>query len=286
MIIDAHTHLKAEPGYLERLIDAEKSIGADKFITFGAGPSGEWASNAEVLAAAEKYPDMIIPFAYVTLGQATPRRIDEYARQGFQGFKFINPVTPYSDLFNMRIYARIEELGLPVYFHTGIVASLGTEKRFDIDTSRHKIIHLDRLLRRFKGLVVFAAHLGNPDYGEAGMLTRWYPNLYCDLSGSTLKKKSPEFIREILWWNESPQRTAGAAEEPGGFVLGNYSNDPLGRGPWEKIVFGTDVAPEKVAEVKADYDNLITRLELPGRLRRAVFGQTVAAALGLASPSE
>ena len=289
MIIDAHTHLKAGDDYLKRLVDAEQTIGADRFITFGAGPAGNWATNDEVLAAAEKHPDMIIPFAYVTLGQVTPGRIEEYARRGFCGFKFINPTAPYSDSFYMRVYAKIEELSLPVYFHTGIVASMGNERAFDLDTYRHKVIHLDRVLRNFPGLVVFAAHLGNPDYGEAGMLTRWYPNLYFDLSGSTLKKKSPSFIREILWWSESPQRAAGVAAKEsasGELVLGTYNNDPLGRGPWEKIVFGTDVAPEKVAEVKADYDSLMARLELPARLTEAVLGATAARALGFESKSE
>ncbi len=288
MFIDAHTHLKsreADATYLERMVGAERAIGVEKFVTFGAGPAGEWASNDEVLAAAEKYPEAVIPFAYVTLGQVTPKDIEDCVRRGFKGFKFINPTAPYSDIFYMRVYAKLEELGVPAYFHTGIVASLGDERGFDLDTYRHKVIHLDRILRRFPGLVVFAAHLGNPDYGEAGMLTRWYPNLYFDLSGSTLKKKGQEFFRELLWWSESPERASDgkAAKKKGGLVLGTYNNDPLGRGPWEKIVFGTDVAPEKVAEVKADYDRLVEALGLPERLKAAIFGGTAASALKLQS---
>ncbi len=280
MIIDAHTHITRDPAYADRLVEAERAIGVDKFVTFGAGPAGDWATNADVLAAAEKYPDTIIPFAYVTLGQVTPADIDAYAGQGFKGFKFINPTAPYNDIFFMRVYAKIEELGLPVYFHTGIVASLGNETGFDLDTSRHKVINLDRVARRFPKLTIFAAHLGNPDYGEAGMLTRWYPNLYFDLTGSTLKKKPPEFISQLLWWDEAPWRPEGKKPQKER-VLGVYNNDPQGRGPWEKIVFGTDVAPEKVAEVKADYDRLADALELPERLREAIFGGTAAELLGL-----
>ncbi len=285
MMIDAHTHLKsptADATYLDRMVEAERAIGVEKFVTFGAGPAGDWASNDEVLAAAEKHPDTVIPFAYVTLGQVTPGEIEDHVKRGFKGFKFINPTAPYGEVFYMRVYAKLEELGVPAYFHTGIVASLGDERGWDLDTYRHKVIHLDRVLRRFPNLVVFAAHLGNPDYGEAGMLTRWYPNLYFDLSGSTLKKKRPEFLRELLWWDESPQRARGEkVEKKGGLVLGTYNNDPLGRGPWEKIVFGTDVAPEKVAEVKGDYDRLVEALGLPERLRSAIFGGTAAGALAL-----
>ena len=36
MIIDAHTHMKAGDDYLKALVDAERAIGADKFVTFGA----------------------------------------------------------------------------------------------------------------------------------------------------------------------------------------------------------------------------------------------------------
>lgn len=278
MIIDAHTHLKSGDDYLIRLVDAELAIGADKFVTFAAGPGGSWATNDEVLAAAEKYPDMLLPFAYVALGQTTPRTIEDYARRGFAGFKCINPTRPYNDDFFMPVYSKMAEVGKPVYFHTGIVGNLGRETLFDVDTYRNKVIHLDRILRRYPQLPVLAAHLGNPDYGEAAMMTRWFPNLYCDLSGSTLKKKPPEFLRELLWWGESPGR--GEADAGKEVVLGTYSNDPYGRGPWEKIVFGTDVAPEKVAEVKADYDNLFEALDLPERLRKAVLGGNAAKALG------
>jgi predicted TIM-barrel fold metal-dependent hydrolase len=276
MMIDAHTHITGEPDYLKRLVDAELAIGMDRFVTFGAGPAGRWATNDEVLAAAEKYPDMIIPFAYVTLGQVTPREVELYARRGFKGFKCINPTLPYNDGFFMPIYAKMAELALPVYFHTGIVSALGDERGFNIDTERHKIIHLDRILRKFPELVVLAAHLGNPDYGEGGMLLRWWPNLYSDLSGSTLKKKTPAFLKEILWWDEAPGRSGRSKE----ISLGTYNNDPYGRGPWEKIVFGTDVSPDKVTEVKADYDRLMDALELPQRLRDAVFGGNAAKALG------
>ena len=65
-------------------------------------------------------------------------------------------------------------------------------------------------------------------------------------------------------------------------VLGSYSNDPFGRGPWEKVVFGTDVDPQKVAEVKGDYDRLVKKIKLNKKDRTALFGGTAAKILGLA----
>ena len=176
----------------------------------------------------------------------------------------------------MPIYAKMEELGVPVYFHTGIVGRWGDgEKDLDVDTYRNKVIFLDRAARAFPKLTIIGAHLGNPDYGEGAMLMRWHPNLYFDLSGSSLKAYPPEFFGKLLWWH--------APDAPGGQrVLGSYNTDPLGRGPWEKIVFGTDVDPSKVAEVKGDYDRLVEALGLSERVKATIFGGTAAKILGLA----
>ena len=48
--------------------------------------------------------------------------------------------------------------------------------------------------------------LGNPDYGEAWMMCRGHSNTYFDLSGSTLKKKTPAFFEEMLWWEKQKIR--------------------------------------------------------------------------------
>ena len=40
---------------------------------------------------------------------------------------------------------------------------------------------------------IIGAHLGNPDYAWAGEIGRWNPNLYFDLSGSTLIKKQEDY---------------------------------------------------------------------------------------------
>jgi uncharacterized protein len=230
MMIDIHTHLSKDPSYADRMVEAEKAIGVDKFATFGAGPDDAWATNDQVLAAAEKYPDMIIPFAYVHLGKVTTAQITSLVKRGFKGFKCINPAKPYNDDSFMKIYARIAEHNVPVLFHTGIVGRFSDQSKYDVDTYRNKVIFLDRAARKFGTLNIVGAHLGNPDYGEAAMMMRWHPNLYFDLSGSSLKANPPEFFGKLFWWH--------APETPGGKrVLGSYNNDPRGRGPWQKIVF-------------------------------------------------
>ncbi len=99
------------------------------------------------------------------------------------------------------------------------------------------------------------------------MSCRWNPNLYFDLSGSTLKKKKPAFLGELLWW--------------GGSTYSTYA-DALGRSAWEKIVFGSDVKAEDIHDVIADYQQVIETLGLSADLADAIFYRTAAAILAQA----
>ena len=97
------------------------------------------------------------------------------------------------------------------------------------------------------------------------MSCRWNPNLYFDLSGSTLKKKTAEFLGGLLWWTQdtaykSPDRTCA----------------------WEKIVFGSDVHASQVADVMKDYDRVMTDLNMAPELHKAVWYETAARILGFA----
>lgn len=49
-------------------------------------------------------------------------------------------------------------------------------------------IYLDTIARAFPDLKIIGAHLGNPWYQEAAEVARWNPNVFFDLTGSTLKK--------------------------------------------------------------------------------------------------
>jgi predicted TIM-barrel fold metal-dependent hydrolase len=76
-------------------------------------------------------------------------------------------------------------------------------------------------------VTIIGAHLGNPDYAWAGEIGRWNPNVYFDVSGSTLIKKQEDyaFFKSIFWWTSvaSPHtpKASGTA--------------------FEKLVFGSDV---------------------------------------------
>lgn len=265
MIIDAHVHLLRQDGYLEKLIETAADLGVEKVVLFSASPDSIFASNEEILTAHLKYPKTIIPFFLFLLGRDHPQRIVQAQKDGFRGVKFINPTANYNDDAYFPVWERCEELGMVTFFHTGIVARTPEQVNYDVDSSRMKVIYLDRIARKFQKMTMLVAHLGNPDYGEACMMCRWHSNMYFDLSGSTLKKKKPEFLREMLWWGQQKER---------------YT-DEYGRGPWDKIFFGTDVTPGEMSETMEDYKRLFLELDLPRETQEQIMGNTVAQLLGM-----
>jgi predicted TIM-barrel fold metal-dependent hydrolase len=125
-------------------------------------------------------------------------------------------------------------------------------------------IHLDHIARTIPGLRIVGAHLGNPWSDEAAMACRWNPNLFFDLSGSLLKYRKPDYLGGLLWWKAS----------------GPYKS-PDGTSAWQKIVFGSDVAPDEVADVIHDYEVLMDALNLDADLRQQIWGGTAMKVLGL-----
>jgi predicted TIM-barrel fold metal-dependent hydrolase len=270
MRIDGHVHWDPEEGYLERLVEEERRLGFDKVCLNGAVWLDWEDGNAAVLRAAEKHPDMIVPFAFFPLGEpalagrAGPDTVRALRQRGFRGLKFIRPPSRYDDQEFYPIYGAAEEAGLVCLFHTGIVARTPEDKQRDVNNERHRPIYLDTIARAFPDLKVVGAHLGNPWYEEAAMACRWNPNLYFDLSGSSLKAKPPQFFGGLLWWTETSQY-----------------RDPLGRHAWAKILFGSDVAVNLIEDVMKDFQRTMDALKLRPDLQHLVFGGTMAKLLGL-----
>jgi predicted TIM-barrel fold metal-dependent hydrolase len=264
MRIDAHVHFSGEDGFLDRLIAEEKRLGFDKICLNGAIWSDWKEGNDGVARAMEKYPDIIVGIAHFPLGEEGPGQVRSLKDRGFRGLKFIRPPSPYDDKAFYPVYAAAEELGLVCLFHTGIVARTPHDREHDVNNERHRPIYLDTIARAFPQLTVIGAHLGNPWYYEASMACRWNPNLYFDLSGSSLKQHPPDFFQRLLWWTETSQY-----------------RDPEGRHAWAKILFGSDVAIELIEDVMNDYQRTLDAIGLRPDLQEQVFGGTMAELLGL-----
>jgi predicted TIM-barrel fold metal-dependent hydrolase len=263
-IIDAHHHVGDE-GYADRLAEVCEKLGIVKVCLVATNvPGNETDNNANTRAAFEKYPDLYVGFGGVNMWQDDgPDQVQRLHDEGFRGLKFIIPPRPYHDEFYYPTYQRAQELGMIALFHLGIVARHAA-RNVRVDNNCMRPVYLDTIARSFPELTIVGAHLGNPWYEEAAMCCRWNPNLYFDLSGSTLKCKSPDFLGRLLWWTPT-----------------TFYSDAEGRYAWEKIVFGSDVSPEFVKDVLHDYEQTMDSLNLLPELREKVLYGTMARLLGL-----
>src|SRR5256884_9714025 len=97
-------------------------------------------------------------------------------------------------------------------------------------------IHLEEIARRFPKITVLGAHCGNPEYEWAAEVARWNPNVYFDLSGSSLTKKHAPLnvIRNIFLSSNIGRGSKAAADGPGASV---------------KLVVGADTSLDGIASV-------------------------------------
>lgn len=260
-IIDFHQHVPEEDG-VDARVEACRRAGIVKAVLLGLPESRVPGDNAAVLAAHRAYPELFVPFYGGEMDEMSPDDITRRRDEGFAGLKFIAPTRAYNDPIYFRLYERAVELGLPVLFHLGIVANLPGWT--DCDSNLMRAIHLDHIARSLPELRLVGAHFGNPWCEEAAMSCRWNPNLFFDLSGSLLKYRRPAFLGELLWWK------AG----------GPYAS-PDRTDAWQKIVFGSDVDSEQIADVINDYTVVMDTLGLAPELREAMWYGTAARLLGM-----
>lgn len=266
MRIDAHVHVSLEPGYADRLVAEMDRLGFERTLLNGFVTYGDQSGNQAVAAAMARYPERIIGAAYLDLAAQGAADVRAFHQQGFRALKLIGPPANYDDKRFYPVYEAAAQLGMVCLFHTGIVARSAApiDRVHDVNNDRMRPIYLDTIARHIPELNLIGAHFGNPWYDEAAMAARWNPNLYWDLSGSTLKYRTAHDLARLLWWTETSRY-----------------RDPLGRPAWQKIVFGSDVPIEEIEEVAQDYERVLQELDLRDDIRAAIFGGTVAQLLHL-----
>ena len=250
--VDGHTHLFAEDGYVERHIEAGERAGVRRSVVSGLG--GVWGQldNAGILAAAERFPERLIPFAFVLLGRDGPEAVRAAQARGFRGLKFTQPRFAYDDERAYRVYEAAEESGLPGLFHCGVMAHAAGV----LTSSEYmRALRLDGVARRFPGMRIQIAHLGVPEYEIATTLARIVPNIYVDMSGSTRgwrQSKTPEFIASLLYWET-----------------------------WHrKLIFGSDVGGEELAAAVRREGELLSALAPDESARASVYRDNALEFLG------
>jgi len=162
------------------------------------------------------------------------------------------------------IYDRAAKYHMILLFHTGIVLRRDPDQPENVSFDRMRATRLDLIARHWPKMIVIGAHLGNPDYAEAAEIARWSPNLYFDLSGSSLIKMSGDygFFRSIFWWS--------------GMV--SPHTPPGGPDAFEKLVFGSDIFQGELGEFDAGqrrYHEMLDACRVPQNVQDMIFSGTM-----------
>lgn len=260
-VIDAHQHWQATPDYVPTLVKVYRARNAMACVLTPI------AQLDALMAAARQYPDVVIPYGYLDVDHPEARQqLERFIRAGVKGIKMHRPKENWDDFGYFPLYGRMQEAGLVALFHTGIVAGNGSGEPEPSSMARMRPSFLHTIARSFPTLKIQGAHLGNPWYDEAAEAARWSPNLYFDVTGSTLLKKQHNLkvFREYLWWDGPSTHTPSSAV---------YA--------FEKIVFGTDEPPDALDGVLARYEAMLDANAVPEASRRKIYGETMARLLGV-----
>jgi len=264
-IVDMHVHFdEKKPGFLDDLLRL-----ADR-MNLTACLLTPFAHRRVVADAAKQHPRQIVPFGFVDLDAPdVVRQVEELHSLGFRGLGELEFVKkPYNDPSYFPVYELANRYGWLVLFHTGIVLRKNFDEPEDVASGRMRPIHLEEIARRFPKITVVGAHCGNPEYEWAAEIARWNPNVFFDLSGSTLTKmrgRLAEFQR-IFWWSAIDFSVKTPDNDPSAFV---------------KLVFGSDSDLSGVESVAGQYRALFEACDVPARTRKMIMGGTLTKLLGL-----
>lgn len=266
-IIDAHTHYGTTDKWVDDVVTNYRPRNAMACsITF--------IKDMGLLKDAIKsHPDVFIGYGRVVPDNPNAvREIETFKKNGFVGIKFHSPQQNWDDPVYFQLYRLCEEYKLHMLFHTGISSHSIVDEPQWSSASRMKPMYLDTLARLFPRATIQGAHMGNPWYDEAAEAARWNPNLFFDVTGSTLYKfiklGTLDRMNQILWWSGDE-----AATNP----------HTLKGGPeaWEHIVFGTDEVPANLGANIDRFQQLLNTNKVPVAMRDKIYGLTMARILGI-----
>lgn len=255
LVIDIHHHYRPSRNFLETLLKDMDEAGVHKVCLFSSPPqSYSDMEDSDWRRVFKDYEDRIIGFGTITPGRPgnSFELVDLYYSKGFRGLKFIRPTRRYDHDDFLGYYERAEKYGMPVLFHTGVVARRSVTESEDVSSSYMRPVYLDRIARLYPKLRIIAAHMGDPWFGEAFNTSQKNPLLWLDISGKGIWLKA-KAIREHLWIRLRP----------------------------EKLVFGLDEPSSQYTRLIYAWDTLLYEMGLDQKMRDMIFGETAAQILGL-----
>ena len=265
-IVDIHLHFdENNPNFVRDLVTLAERINLTACLLT------PYSHRAQVADAAKQYPKQIIPFGFVDLDAPDVlAQVKDFHALGYRGlgeFEFVKK--PYTDVSYLPVYELANHYGWVVMFHTGIVLRRSFDQPEDVASYRMRAFHLEEIARRFPKLTVIGAHCGNPEYEWAAEVARWNPNVFFDLSGSTLTKMSGRLgeFKNIFWWSgQGEWKTETPANDSSAFI---------------KLVFGSDSGLEGVAHVVDQYRAMFKACDVPVSTQKMIMGGTLASLLRL-----
>jgi hypothetical protein len=265
MTIDFHLHYLREPDFVantlrsmdEAAIDKACIVPFDNFV-FTSVRGRQCGDNSEVLQVVKGHPDRFIGCIYVDpRRKETLQTIDQYHQEGFRCVK-MHPTVGYypNDARWEPVFARIEELGLPIMIHGGWTGSYVLEngERNYLDSVYGRPEYVDHPARMHPNIKFVVAHMAQPYFLEAYSLADHNPNVYLDLC---LRYPQRDILAEFC-------KTTN---------IFKYLD-------LDRLVWGTDnflTHRETVEETK----KLLRRVGVPKARYEAIFGGTAAKILGL-----
>src|SRR6267142_1644575 len=269
-IVDINVHFdEKKPNYIDDFLKLSDRLNLTACMLT------PFANRKVVAEAAKQHPTKIIPFGFVDLDAPdVAKQVTELHAMGYRGLGELEFVKkPYNDPSYFPVYELANRYGWIALFHTGIVLRKNFDEPEDVASGRMRPIHLEEIARRWPKITVLGAHCGNPEYEWAAEVSRWNPNVFFDLSGSTLTKmhgRRAEF-KKIFWWSATEWQSAE-------WTVKTPNNDPSA---FIKIVFGSDTDLDGVEAVVKQYHSMFDACDVPERTRKMIMCGTLSRMLGL-----
>ncbi len=264
-IVDVHVHYdEKNPNFISNLVKVSNRLNMTACVLT------PFVNRKVVADAAAQYPERIVPFGFVDLDAPDAvQQVEEFHKLNYRGLGELEFVKkPFTDSYYMPVYELANKYRWVVLFHTGIVLRKKFDEPEDVASYRMRAFYLEEIARRFPNITVLGAHCGNPEYEWAAEVARWNPNVFFDLSGSTLTKMQDRLddFRKIFWWSGSQQGTKMPDDDTSAFV---------------KLVFGSDTDLDGIERVLGQYRALFQACQVPARTQKLILGGTMAKILGL-----
>ncbi len=182
MIVDCHTHLDFQNDNDGSLLSefAESSENVDSSIILANLSDDVEQANVQLVESLQKQSHPFVGFGIVN-----PLTIDRkfnldasIVKQGLKGIVMYCCEHAFHPCHSraMIVYEQAEQLGLPVFFHSG--QDLPARSIFDYAQP----VLLDEIARTFSDLKIIVGNMGHPFTEQTIVLLRKHPNVYGDLT--------------------------------------------------------------------------------------------------------